>query len=56
VEWRLDRACWNHGLATEGTWAGPGCGFEVLELERIISFTVSQNAAFRRVMEKSGLV
>jgi RimJ/RimL family protein N-acetyltransferase len=28
----------------------------VLELERIISFTVPENAASRRVMEKCGLV
>jgi RimJ/RimL family protein N-acetyltransferase len=28
----------------------------VLELERIISFTVSENAASRRVMQKCGFV
>jgi ribosomal-protein-alanine N-acetyltransferase len=56
VGWRLDRAYLNRGLATEGTRASLGYGFEVLELERIISFTVPENAASRRVMEKCGLV
>jgi RimJ/RimL family protein N-acetyltransferase len=55
VGWRLDRACWSRGLATEGARASLGYGFEVLELERIISFTVPENAASRRVMEKCGL-
>jgi RimJ/RimL family protein N-acetyltransferase len=56
VGWRLDRACWSRGLATEGARASLGYGFEVLELERIISFTVPENAASRRVMEKCDLV
>ncbi len=54
--WRLDRACWSRGLATEGARASLGYGFEVLELERIISFTVPENAASRRVMEQCDLV
>jgi RimJ/RimL family protein N-acetyltransferase len=56
VGWRLDRACWSCGLATEDARASLGYGFEVLELERIISFTVPENAASRRVMEKCDLV
>ncbi len=56
VGWRVDRACWSRGLATEGARASLGYGFEVLELERIISFTVPENAASRRVMEKCDLV
>jgi RimJ/RimL family protein N-acetyltransferase len=56
VGWRLDQAWWNCGLATEGARASLGYGFEVLGLERIISFTVSKNVASRRVMEKCGLV
>jgi 3-dehydroquinate dehydratase/shikimate dehydrogenase len=56
VGWRLDCACWNSGLATEGARASLRYGFEVLELERIISFTVPENTASRRVMEKCGLV
>ena len=53
--WRLDRAYWNRGLATEGALASLRYGFEWLELERIISITLPQNAASRRVMEKAGL-
>ena len=41
-------------------WGGastePGLWVEVLELERIISFTVSENAVSRRVMQKCGFV
>ena len=56
VGWRVDRAWWNRGLATEGARASLGYGFEVLELERIISFTVPENAASRRVVQKCGFV
>lgn len=56
VGWRIDRAWWNRGLATEGARASLGYGFEVLELERIISFTVPENAASRRVVQKCGFV
>jgi RimJ/RimL family protein N-acetyltransferase len=56
VGWRIDRAWWNRGLATEGGRASLGYGFEVLELERIISFTVPENAASRRVVQKCGFV
>ena len=30
VGWRVDRAWWNRGLATEGARASLGYGFEVL--------------------------
>ncbi len=55
VGWRLDRAYWNRGLATEGARASLRYGFEELGLGRIISITLPQNAASRRVMEKAGL-
>ena len=55
VGWRLDRAYWNRGLATEGALASLRYGFEWLGLGRIISITLPQNAASRRVMEKAGL-
>ena len=38
--------------ATEGARASVRHGFEELGLERIISITVAENAASRRVMEK----
>jgi ribosomal-protein-alanine N-acetyltransferase len=55
VGWRLDRSFWGRGLATEGALASVRYGFEKLGLERIISITVPENIASRRVMEKAGL-
>jgi RimJ/RimL family protein N-acetyltransferase len=55
VGWRLDRAYWSRGLATGGALASLRYGFEWLGLERIISITLPQNAASRRVIEKAGL-
>ena len=55
VGWRLDRACWGKGLATEGAVASVCHGFEEIGLERIISFIRPANLASRRVAEKAGL-
>ncbi len=55
VGWELDPEFWGQGLATEGGRAGVQFGFEKLELGRIISVTVLENNASRRVMEKCGL-
>ena len=55
VGWRLERSFWGRGLATEGARASLRYGFEVLDLERIISITLPENAASRRVMEKAGM-
>jgi len=55
VGWRLDRACWGQGLATEGAVTSVRYGFEELGLERIISIIQPENVASRRVAEKAGL-
>jgi ribosomal-protein-alanine N-acetyltransferase len=55
VGWILDPAFWGRGLATEGGKAGIRFGFDQAELKRIISPTVPENEASRRVMEKCGL-
>jgi RimJ/RimL family protein N-acetyltransferase len=55
VGWRLDRALWGRGLATEGAVASVRYGFEEIGLERIISIIQPTNAASRRVAEKAGL-
>jgi RimJ/RimL family protein N-acetyltransferase len=55
VGWRLDRARWGRGLATEGAVASVRYGFESLDLERIISIIQPANVASRRVAEKAGL-
>jgi len=52
VGWRLDRACWGKGLATEGAVASVCHGFEEIGLERIIR---PANLASRRVADKAGL-
>ena len=56
VGWRLARAAWGQGLATEGARAALAFAREALPGERLVSFTVPANVASRRVMEKLGLV
>lgn len=56
VGWRLDRSFWGRGLATEGARECLRYGFEEVSLNGIISMTVPENLASRRVMEKCGLV
>ena len=55
VGWRLDRAFWGRGLATEAARASVAYGLETLGLERIISIIQPENRASRRVAEKAGL-
>jgi RimJ/RimL family protein N-acetyltransferase len=55
VGWRLDADYWNRGYATEGARAALAFGFEWLQLEEIVSFTVPANVRSRRVMEKIGM-
>ena len=43
VGWRLARAHWGHGYATEAARAAVDYGFEELELEEIVAFTVPGN-------------
>ena len=55
VGWRLDRAFWGRGLATEAAEASVAYGLEHIGLERIISIIQPENTASRRVAEKAGL-
>lgn len=55
IGWRLDRAHWNRGLATEGAAAALRHGFTELGLARIISIIHRDNVGSRRVAEKNGL-
>ena len=55
VGWRLDRAFWGRGLATEAARASVAYGLETLRLKRIISIIQPENTASRRVAEKTGL-
>lgn len=55
IGWRIDSAYWNQGYATEAATAVLEYGFNQLNLNEIISFTVPNNKSSRRVMEKIGL-
>ncbi|WP_245724905.1 GNAT family N-acetyltransferase [Micromonospora citrea] len=53
--YRLRRAAWGGGLATEGCRALIAKGFTELGVERVTANTMTVNTASRRVMEKAGL-
>ena len=53
--YRLVRAWWGQGLATEGVNALIHNGFAELGLARIVATTYEHNVASRRVMEKVGM-
>src|SRR5947209_20555810 len=53
--YRLRKAAWGHGYATEGARALIRKGFTELGVQRVFATTYQDNRASRRVMEKSGL-
>ncbi|MEM1032097.1 MAG: GNAT family N-acetyltransferase [Myxococcota bacterium] len=55
VGWRLARAHWNQGYATEGARRVVRFAFEEAGLDELVSFTVPDNAASRRLMTKLGM-
>jgi ribosomal-protein-alanine N-acetyltransferase len=55
IGWRLARAYWGHGYATEGARAALDFGFEKLGLGEIVSFATTTNLRSRRVMERIGM-
>jgi RimJ/RimL family protein N-acetyltransferase len=55
VGWRLSRAHWGHGYATEAGRAALAYGFDALALDEIVSFTSTVNERSRRVMERLGM-
>ncbi len=55
IGWRLASKYWNSGYASEAARAVSVYGFDEIGLDEIVSFTVSDNAASRRVMEKIGM-
>jgi RimJ/RimL family protein N-acetyltransferase len=54
--YRLRRAAWNKGYATEGSRALISTGFTDLGVERVFAHTMTVNTASRRVLEKCGLM
>jgi len=55
IGWRLARAAWGQGYATEAAWEALRFGFEVLGLPEIVSFTTLRNGRSRAVMERIGM-
>jgi len=55
VGWRLAAEFWGHGYATEGARAVLALGFNELQLDEIVSYTVPANVRSRQVMEKIGM-
>ncbi|MEV4616358.1 GNAT family N-acetyltransferase [Kitasatospora sp. NPDC049258] len=53
--YRLRRAAWGRGYATEGARALIRRGFAELGVERVFATTMAVNLGSRRVMEKAGL-
>jgi len=53
--YRLNRATWGKGYATEGVQALICQGFTACGLHRIVATTYEENQASRRVMEKVGM-
>jgi RimJ/RimL family protein N-acetyltransferase len=55
IGWRLARAHWGQGYATEAARAVLDFGFRELALDEIVSFTTVANRRSRAVMERIGL-
>ncbi|MCW3820208.1 GNAT family N-acetyltransferase [Micromonospora sp. DR5-3] len=53
--YRLNKAAWGKGYATEGSRALIEKGFTDLGVQRVTANTMAVNAGSRRVMEKAGL-
>lgn len=55
IGWRLARAAWGRGFATEAAGAVLNHAFGLLGLDALISFTTAGNFRSRRVMERLGM-
>jgi ribosomal-protein-alanine N-acetyltransferase len=55
IGWRLARAHWGRGYATEGARAALAFGFIRLRLGEIVSLTTQGNTRSRAVMERLGM-
>ena len=53
--WRLARASWGKGYATEAAREGLRFAFEALALPEVVSFTATGNRRSRAVMERLGM-
>jgi RimJ/RimL family protein N-acetyltransferase len=53
--WRLAAGHWGHGYATEAALASARHAFDVVGLERLVSFTTPQNVRSQAVMQRIGM-
>lgn len=56
ILWAIVPERWGHGLATEMAKAAVEVAFGPLELAALVAYTLPDNIASRRVMEKAGFV
>jgi RimJ/RimL family protein N-acetyltransferase len=56
IGWRLARAHWHRGFATEAARAALDVAFERIGLDEIVSFTAVPNAPSQAVMRRIGMV
>jgi RimJ/RimL family protein N-acetyltransferase len=55
IGWRLARAYWGRGLATEAARAVATHAFDTLAVGSLVAYTARRNARSRRVMERLGM-
>ncbi|RLD19851.1 MAG: N-acetyltransferase [Bacteroidetes bacterium] len=55
IGWRLAKAAWNNGYATEGARRCLEFGFETLQLDKIYSIAPVVNTKSQQVMKKIGM-
>ncbi|GGS66604.1 GNAT family N-acetyltransferase [Nonomuraea spiralis] len=55
IAWRLRRAAWGHGYATEAAGAALGHAFDRLGLDEVVSFTATVNLRSSAVMRRLGM-
>ena len=56
IGWRLARAAWHHGYASEAARVALAYGLDVIGLDQVVSFTTAGNRASRAVMERLGMI
>ena len=55
IGWRLSRAAWGHGYATEVALASLEFGFGTLALDEIVAITTATNVRSQAVMSRIGM-
>lgn len=56
IGWRLPRAAWGQGYATEAAAAAAAFALQQLQLDELVAITIPANEASQRVMQRIGMV